>query len=193
MGCGCSKFETVSDAPTVRQFIRQEVSVYAGMPTGTLAYFGPSVAQLVHVGVVLALPNLTGNSELLLLEYAFDQGLQDVLTGRSTDVGSVRLVRLDSRLRSLPDNWKVFYQQILSEGAGPSPTYPHCSESQLYELCKTLQASTAISDSASLAASVQASLGSFVPVSATPSIPALYKGRLLAQGYSLSMLLSPFQ
>lgn len=181
MGCGCSKYE--ADEPLVHEASYHDVSVYANMPNGTIAYFGPGPHDLRHIGVVLSLPQLSSNPELLLLEQVTAEPLRDVLTGTHVDSG-VRLVSLDSRLRTLPQDWNVYYQSVLG---GP------ISEQDALLECQRLRNSPNLVNSAMLVAQFHSSLGRFVnfTTSVPPTLGAIWRGRLIQEPYRLSCMVKP--
>lgn len=181
MGCGCSKYET--EEPLVRESGPYDVSVYANMRSGTLAYFGPNPRELKHVGVVLNLSTLLPHTGPLLLEYTTgEEALHDTITGKVTDTGT-RLIALDTRLRSLPSDWNVYYQYIIDS--------PALNEAECFNLAKALQDSPTLSNSVMLVTAFHARLGIFDNVTQEPAMSVLWRGRLLREPYKISSMIKP--
>lgn len=186
MGCGCSKYEQVQE-PFVREAGPNDVSLYSGMPSGTLAYFGTDAKNLRHVGVVLNLSDLYSGVGLMLFEC--DTGgpeLHDLLTGTSVSTGP-RLVNLHARVRQLPEGWNVYYQFV---------THPEStlnSGADAFKFCQALCADrTDLHRSIDFVAAFHAGSGCFLSdIRSTPSIEALWKGRLLRPGGQVSRFYKP--
>lgn len=180
MGCKCTKYEPTA-APPVYESRANDVSVYANMQSGTLAYFGPSPTEFKHVAVIINLTDLYNNSGLFLFESDIGGEEYDLLSGTNVDSGA-RLISLASRLRTLPSNWNVYYQFV--DG-------PVVASHVAFQICRDLSKDPTLFRSAALVARFQAASGRFVHSSDEPSINSLWQGRLLLENCRLSQLIKP--
>lgn len=180
MGCRCTKYKPVA-TPPVYESKANDVSVYANMQSGTLAYFGPSPTELKHVAVVVNLADLYSHAGLFLFESDTGGEEYDLLSGTNVDSGP-RLISLASRLRTLPSNWNVYYQFV--DG-------PVVESHVAFQICRDLSNDPTLFRSTALVARFQAASGRFVCSSGEPSINSLWQGRLLLETCRLSQLIRP--
>lgn len=180
MGCRCTKYRPLQ-RPAVYESGPYDASVYGNMQTGTLAYFGPSAENLVHVGVVVDLSEIYPHSALFLLESDTSSDEYDVLTGTHAEPGP-RLTSLASRIRTMPPGWRVYFQ---------NNTAPSVGAHRVLEICSEIKKAPEAHHSPTLAALFGVASGHYKGFRDRVQLEQLWSGALLRNGYVVGQLIRP--
>lgn len=180
MGGCCTKYKPLRPPP-VYEAGPQDASIYGNMQTGTLAYFGPSPEQLVHVGVVVNLSEIYPHSGLFLFESDTAGDAYDVQTGTNAQPGP-RMTSLASRVRTMPPGWHVYFQ---------TTNAPVVETRSVLNICSDIRKLPEAGHSPTLVALFGVASGHYKDFRDQARLEQLWSGSLLRGGYAVSQLIRP--